>query len=189
MAHGRNLVLTAAGDALLGPARQALRAAVAARDSLDDVRGLSHGHLDLLVRAALLQRPITSAIAAFRRIHPQISLHIKEIRAEDALGGLIREGRHELALTYVPIPDTDLEVHELGVHRLCVIFPPGTGVDLPDPVPAAELGGVPIVAVPEEESRVRLHVETKLGHRRGSLSPAAAAFVELALARAVSSPG
>jgi DNA-binding transcriptional LysR family regulator len=145
---GRGMILTSAGHALLGPARRALRDVAAARASVDDVRGITHGHLDLLVMNGLMQPPITTAITAFRTEFPQFSVHVGALmRDEEPIADQLASGRYEVALTYLSVPEPDLEVHELAEHRVSVAFPPGQGTGLPEPLPLAALSGVPTVVV------------------------------------------
>src|SRR5687768_1707185 len=54
---GRTVRLTSAGEALLGPARQALRDAEVARAAVDAVRGLEAGWLDLVCLPTLAVDP------------------------------------------------------------------------------------------------------------------------------------
>src|SRR4051794_28969743 len=66
----RAVRLTAAGQALLGPARQALRDAASARAAVAAVVGLEAGHLDLTCLPTLAVHPLTELVGRFRRAHP-----------------------------------------------------------------------------------------------------------------------
>jgi DNA-binding transcriptional LysR family regulator len=56
---GRGLVLTAAGEALVAPARQVLRDATAARAAVAEVVSLRAGRLDIAAHAALTVDPLS----------------------------------------------------------------------------------------------------------------------------------
>ena len=62
--------LTAAGEALLGPARQALRDVEHAAAAVAAVTGLVAGHLDLACLPTLAADPVAELVGRFRREHP-----------------------------------------------------------------------------------------------------------------------
>ena len=74
--RGRQVVLTAAGEAFLGPARQVLRAATAVRDVAADVTGLRSGRLDLVALPTLAVDPLAELLGRFRAAHPGISVRV-----------------------------------------------------------------------------------------------------------------
>lgn len=143
---GRGVVLTAAGEALLGPARRALRDGDAARAVLDDLMGLSSGRLDILAWSVVSTYPLAGLVAAYRRHYPQITVHIADLRDEDDAGRLVRDGHHEIALAYLPVDARGLRVHALGTHEIHVVA--RDGADWPDPIPVRMLDDLPIVTVP-----------------------------------------
>ncbi|MQA97791.1 MAG: LysR family transcriptional regulator [Streptosporangiales bacterium] len=162
---GRGVVLTTAGEALLGPARRALRDRAAARAVLGDLAGLSGGRLDILAWSVVSTYPLAELVAAFRRRHPKVSVHITDLRDEDedAVGTLVRDGHFEIALAYVPIDGDGLRVHVLGDHEIQLALPPDVGADWPDPVPAALLAGLQLVSVPRPAT-MRWRIERSLAH-------------------------
>src|SRR6185503_18336438 len=92
----RSVVPTAAGEALLGPARQALRDAETARSAVAEVAGLEAGRLDLVSLPTLAVDPAAGLIGAFRRAHPGIVVRLVEPEDAAAVAGRVREGTSEL---------------------------------------------------------------------------------------------
>ncbi|MEV5538286.1 LysR family transcriptional regulator [Saccharopolyspora shandongensis] len=159
---GGGVVLTAAGEALLGPARRALRDRAAARAVLDDLVGLSSGRLDILAWSVVSTYPLAELVAAFRRRHPQITVHITDLRDEDDVGALVRDGHYEIAFAYPAVPDgRDLRVHRLGTHEIHLVLPADVGADWPDPVPVGLLADLPMISVPQN-STMRGRIERVL---------------------------
>nr|WP_240947842.1 LysR family transcriptional regulator [Planosporangium mesophilum] len=143
---GRGLVLTAAGKALTGPARQILQDANEARSAVADVADLRAGRLEVAAHAALAVDPLTSALAALRRRFPGVSVRLLEPRDDEEMARLVRDGSCELALTYLPIPDLGLPVRELGSQEVWGVLPPGTSV--PDgPLPVRLLHDTPVIGI------------------------------------------
>ena len=183
---GRGVVLTSAGEALLGPARRALRGRAVALSVLEDDEGLAGGRLEIMSWSVVSTSPLSRYVAAFRRRYPRITVHISDLRDEDDPVAMLRDGRHEIALAYLPVHGHDLHVHELGRHELYAVVPPGVRDDLPDPVPSRLLDGLPTCTVPQASS-MRVAVEQSLS-RSGARTREAAvtahrdALVPLAVA-------
>ena len=129
---GRGVVLTPAGRALVEPARQVLADASTARAAVVDVAGLAAGRLDVAAHAALMMDPLLPAVVELRRRYPGVAVRILEPRDDEDTARLLRSGRCELALAYLPVPDA--------------VLPPDA--DVPDgPLPLKALDGVPIIGV------------------------------------------
>jgi len=159
---GRGVVPTAAGEALRGPARRVLRDGAAARAVLDDLVGLSSGRLDILAWSVVATYPLGELVTEFRRRHPQITVHIADLRDEDDAAALVRDGHYEIALAYPEVKDTrGLRVHKMGAHEMQVVLPAGIGEDWPDPVPVGMLAELPIVSVPRNAT-MRVRIENVL---------------------------
>jgi LysR family transcriptional regulator, carnitine catabolism transcriptional activator len=237
---GRRVTLTAAGEALLEPARRALRDADTAREAAVEVAGLVAGHVDVVALPTLAVVPVAELVGRFRRAHPAVTVRLTEPEDPAALVAMLRDGRSELGFTELPLADDDLETRVLADQRYDAVLPPGSSA--PDavsaPIPLQRLAGLPLVTTPPGTStrhladdaftgaglRPTIAVETShrevivplvlagagaallphelaadaaargaeahpvrpaitrrigVAHRRGSLSPAARAFLEL----------
>lgn len=163
---GRGMVLTSAGRAFVGPARQILHDVVAAEGALVDEAGLPRGRLDVAVAAALAVHPLANLVGRFRKRYPNVSLRLSDLRDEQAGSSLIREGHCEAVLTHLPVPAGDLEVTELGEHEYWLVFPPGTEVGQRDPLPLSELPDLPLVIVPGGAGRVAIERALSAAHKR-----------------------
>lgn len=129
--RGRSLTLTAAGQAMVGPARRALRSLESVKESVRQVTGLSRGALDIAVAPQLAVDPAVPLIQAFRRRFPGVLIRMHEAEADVRGFEVLRRGEAELLIhehvgdypkhVSIPLPDA----------RLSVAFPPGTE-DLPD---------------------------------------------------------
>jgi DNA-binding transcriptional LysR family regulator len=239
---GRGLVLTAAGDALVGPARQALRDVETARAAVEAVAGLTAGHLELGALPTLAVDPLATLVGRYRVAHPDVTIHLADPRDATELAGLVGSGECELGLTVgsgTAERAHGLEVHALSRQDLLAVLPPGTRlpgrtigltrlagfalVAAPSGTATrlqfedafAQVGATPHVAVTAAQREAilplvlagagatlfprplaeqaaalgavvvpvtpRLSRAVVLAHRPGPLSPAAAAFVHLAL--------
>jgi DNA-binding transcriptional LysR family regulator len=196
------VVLSAAGRALLGPARQLVRDLAAARESVGS--STSSRALDIIAAAPLGTYPGAALVQSFRMARPDITVRLDRPDSDEDLLAGIRDGDHELGLTYLPLARLGLVEVELGRHELLLVFPPGTDVE-PGPVPLPRLAGVGLIGTPrgtwqrdlvESELRaagVRTRLVTDLGQRDTMLelvvSGVGVAFIVDAAAEAAAARG
>lgn len=121
---GRKLVLSAAGEALIAPARQALRDLATARASVAAVRELTGGRLDIATLPTLAVDPLAKIAGAFRRRYPAIALRFTEAETTTAVTELVSDGSCELGLAHLPLGDAALNTQELAMQELQIALPP-----------------------------------------------------------------
>jgi DNA-binding transcriptional LysR family regulator len=141
------VVLSAAGRALLGPARQLVRDLGSARESVGTTTATRA--LDLIAAAPLGTYPGAALVASFRLARPDVRVRMDRPDSDGDLPVAVREGGHELGLTYLPVPRLGLTEVELGRHELMLACPadqdPAPGADT---VPLRQLDGSGLIATP-----------------------------------------
>jgi DNA-binding transcriptional LysR family regulator len=153
---GRTVRLTSAGEALLGPARQALRDAEVARAAVDAVRGLEAGWLDLVCLPTLAVDPMAKLVGRFRAEHPGVQVRINE-PDDDALVEAVRSGASEVGIAELPIQAVDLDTVELGAHEFVAVLSPEVAARFGDrrTVSLTALATLPLVTTPPGTSTRR----------------------------------
>ncbi|GAA4803904.1 LysR family transcriptional regulator [Tomitella cavernea] len=168
---GRGMMLSAAGRAMVGPARRILRDTAAAEDLLAPRSGPLTGRLDILAFPAIASGPIVEVIGGFRREHPRVAIGFGALRDEDDAAGMLREGHCEFIAAHLPPgscnaggvgpvdggaqtadgEDGPIEVLPLGLQEYWLAYPPGTV--LPEgPVPLTDLPEIPMIFAPRGSS-------------------------------------
>lgn len=122
----RGVALTAAGEAILGPARDGTAALRAAREAVAAVTGVIAGTLDLATLPTLAAAPTASVVGAFRRAHPGVTVRIAHVEDPDAANEVLRSGRAEVAVTEIDSHRRGLVAVEIGRQRYVVAMPPGS---------------------------------------------------------------
>ena len=145
---GRTVRLTAAGEALLGPARQLLRDRDAALDAVAAVRELRRGTLDLVALPTLVAEPLAGLIGRFRSAHPGVSVHIADPEDNAALERRVAVGQSELGLTELPPRDDSFVTLRLERQEIVAVCPPGTQLARDGRLPVAELARLPLITTP-----------------------------------------
>ncbi|MGI8754688.1 MAG: LysR family transcriptional regulator [Acidimicrobiales bacterium] len=155
---GRRVVLTAAGQAFLEPARRMLRDAEVARAAVADVAGLGSGAVDVVALSTLVVEPLVPIVGRFRRAHPAVLVRITEPEDAAAVIGLVRSGGAELGLGDEAVPggDVSLVSDRLGTQALLAVLPPDTSIPAGRRLPVARLAGFPLITTPPGTSTRRL---------------------------------
>ena len=124
---GRRLVLTDAGRALIGPARQAVRVLATARASVAEVSGLRAGRVEIAVTPSQSVEPLARIIKAVTEKHPRLSIAVRAAATADDVVDKVRSGRAELGLlgTHAPLADARVAVHRIGLQRFVLVCPTG----------------------------------------------------------------
>ncbi|MGW0737219.1 LysR family transcriptional regulator [Streptomyces sp. NPDC002851] len=149
----QGVTLTAAGEALVGPARQVLRDLSTATSSVREVLGLSGGRLDIVSQTTLAVDPLAGLLGRFHAAHPEVTVRVIDPERGSEVVQMVRTGQCELGLV-------DASVKALGAGpELCgtalpeqemhVVLPP----DHPHPrtsdtIEPAELAALDLVVTP-----------------------------------------
>jgi DNA-binding transcriptional LysR family regulator len=144
---GRNVTLTDAGSALVGPARSVLRQLDAARQVTAEVTGLARGRLDLSALRTLAADPLPALVGPFLRAHPAVEVRIMSPDDPAELVDHVRTGAAEIGLTDAHYIQSGLLFVPLGPQHLQVVFPPGTPPPA-GPLSPRQLAGVPLIVTP-----------------------------------------
>jgi len=145
---GRGLRLSAAGEALVGPARRVVRAADEARDAISGVVELKTGRLEIAALATLAVDPMADLIGRFRDRYPGIEVRVHEPESADGVRALVRDGTCELGAAHLPLTGGQLISHLLGEQELLFVLPPESIAQADRPLGARELARTPLVVSP-----------------------------------------
>ena len=124
----RGVSLTAAGEALVEPARQMQRDLAVARESVGDVLGLKGGNLHIATVPALAVDPLAPMLGAFRRRHPEVTLRIIDPADVADTPTYVRGGRCEIGFVEGLSAQTGLCFHQLDAQEIVLVLPPGAAV-------------------------------------------------------------
>ncbi len=146
---GTGVRVTAAGEALVSPARQARRDLQIGRLAVEEVAGLEGGRLDLACLPTLAVAPLAPLVGAFRAGYPRVSIRLSDPQDTADLVHLVRSGESEVGLTEHLVAD-GLTTVELWSQEFLVVLPPGSTA--PSPFALRGLASLPLVATPPGSS-------------------------------------
>lgn len=147
-ARGRQVALTPAGEAFLGPARQVLRATDAVRHAAAEVAELRAGRLDLVTLPTLAVDPLADLLGRFRAAHPGVSIRVTAPDVRLAVIDQVRRGDAELGLAEVVHDLPGLDVHPVASQEVVLVAPPGTRLAQSRRVPRRRLGDLDLISTP-----------------------------------------
>ncbi len=150
---GRGVRLTAAGQALVVPARQARRDLEIGRLAVQEVAGLEAGRLDLACLPTLAVAPLAPLVGAFRAAYPKVSIRLSDPQDTAELLQFVRSGEAEVGVTERLEADGLVTV-ALWSQDFLVVLPPGSTASSPFSV--RDLATLPLVATPPGSSTRRL---------------------------------
>jgi DNA-binding transcriptional LysR family regulator len=141
---GRRLVLTAAGRALIAPAREVMRGLDLARATVEAVEGLLGGGLVVAAMPSQSVSPLAGMIAAFASRHPLVQITVRGASTPTDVQGMLATGEAELGLmaTEPRTPASpELEVLHLETQRFALLGRDEAALPAGDPVRPADLAG------------------------------------------------
>ncbi len=159
---GRRLVLTNAGNELIGPARVVLRDLDNAKASVQALKHLRTGRVDLITMPSPGIEPLTQILAAFASIYPGVTVNVEAAFTPDDVLGAVRSGQCEVGLLGAdrPVQAPDLNTLALESQPLILICGP-TDLVLPAKVGPQDLSGLRLI-VSQRGSLMRALVDDVL---------------------------
>jgi DNA-binding transcriptional LysR family regulator len=147
---GRGVTLSRAGTELVEPARQVLRDLRTARASMDSMKGLKRGSVELVAMPSPGIEPLATLIHRFTRHHPGVTVEVGAAFTPEEVVDGVRQGRCELGLVGSPASMRVAGVDVLELEEQPFVLIGGPGAEFPDgdPVPRSAVTGARLVVSP-----------------------------------------
>jgi DNA-binding transcriptional LysR family regulator len=147
---GRRIELTEAGRAMIGPARQVLRDMETARATVESVKGLRTGRLEIASMPSPAVQPLSEMIGAYRRRYPAMRVDVRAMPTAVAVAAQVRSGAVEIGLagTASQLHSPDVAVHPAGRQRFVLLAPPGGPLRPGRTVTLDDLAGLTAIVAP-----------------------------------------
>ncbi|CCH77975.1 Transcriptional regulator, LysR family [Nostocoides japonicum T1-X7] len=124
----RGTRLTPAGEALLEPARRALRSIDLARGAVQAVSEGEFGQLSIIANTLWAVDPLARMIGTFRILHPGVRFSVADPARRSEVLESVRVGAAELGLVDGRPPVGVLESRWLTNHELLAVIPPNSSL-------------------------------------------------------------
>ncbi|WP_033293969.1 LysR family transcriptional regulator [Amycolatopsis jejuensis] len=143
---GRRILLTTAGESLLGPARRVLADFTAIETVTASMRDLTAGRLTVTAPPSIAVHSLVPWIGAFVREYPAISVEFLEAPDSNRAAARVRRAEADLGVLEALRADAELVQYRCPPIELFVALPPGSVIGEGETVRFAELADVPFVA-------------------------------------------
>ncbi|MCE3554563.1 LysR family transcriptional regulator [Pseudonocardia sp. RS11V-5] len=175
---GADVVLTEAGRALVGPAREVGHGLELARASVEAVEGMRSGRVEIVATPSQAVSPLAGTIARFCAAHPEVRVVVRAAFTADEVVDAVCSGATELGLLAGarPLHATGLDLHPVARQRFVLVTPPES--TLAGPVGPDQLAGCRLIAGPpgtamrtvaDGLARHGASVAAECGHREAML--------------------
>lgn len=180
----RTVVLTPAGTQLLIPARQVVRGMDAARATIDALKGLGRGRLQITTMASPGVEPLTTLLRLFTAHHPDVEVVLgSAVDPEDALQS-VRTGAGEIGLlgAITPLAAADLVVLPIEEQGLVLVTTAAGDLTGRGRITARDLTGRRLITAQRgslihrfvtdlQSSGVDISIPLDVQHRRSTILP------------------
>ncbi|NBM15433.1 LysR family transcriptional regulator [Streptomyces sp. GC420] len=144
----RTVRLTEAGEAVLPYARAALAAVAGARHAVDELTGLTRGHVTLGMIATRASLGVPELLAGFHRAHPEVEITLTESDSAALLEAL-RAGRMDAAVVGLATgPPPGIAAQVLTEQPLMAAVSPGHPFAARRSLRLAALADEPLISLP-----------------------------------------
>ena len=147
---GRRIELTEAGRAMIAPARQVLRDLETTRATVESVKGLRAGRLEIASMPSPAVQPLSEMIGAYLRRYPAMRVDVRAVPTAAAVAGQVRTGAVEIGLagTATELRSPDVVVHPVARQRFVLLAPPGGPLPPGRAVTLDDLAGLTAIVAP-----------------------------------------
>lgn len=157
---GRQIHVTPEGRLVYERARRIVAAVSALKEEVADLAHPDRGRINLGAVTTVGLRLLPPILAAFKKEHPGIRVHVKAGRTQATIE-LLLEGEIELAILPTPVTHSRLRSVPLVEDPVVLVCAPDRRHELPDPLPLEQLGEIDLISF-QAPSRFRTFVEAML---------------------------
>ncbi|QUH03681.1 LysR family transcriptional regulator [Saccharopolyspora erythraea] len=147
---GRGAVLSDAGRELIAPARQVLRDLRTARATMDSLKGVRRGRVELVTMPSPGIEPLGTLTRLFTRRHPGVTVGADAAFTPEEVVRKVREGVCELGLVGAPGSVQAPGVDVMPLESQDFVLVGASDVEFPagNPVPRTALAGARLIVSP-----------------------------------------
>jgi DNA-binding transcriptional LysR family regulator len=120
----KKLILTAAGEVLIGHIRQTLKELSRAQAKIEELKGLRRGEITLAMMSGLASNLVPGTVKHFRSANPRVKLVLTLLATGDAIQSAVASGEADLGIGFDFAKDNNLKVLARANGRLGAVMAP-----------------------------------------------------------------
>lgn len=164
----RKLVLTAAGEVLIGHVRQTLKDLSRARDKIEELKGLRRGEITVAMMSGLASNLVPGTVKQFRAANPRVALHLTLLTTGEDIQSAVASGEADLGIGFDFTKDGNLKTLARAVGRLGATMAPNHPLAKRSQIRLSDCIDYPLV-IADASTAIRPYLDTAFA--RASLEP------------------
>src|SRR5260370_7748063 len=120
----RKLVLTAAGEILIGHIRQTLKELTRAQTKIEELKGLRRGEITLAMMSGLASNLVPGTVKQFRLANPRVKLVLTLFTTGEEIQSAVAGGEADLGIGFDFTKDSNLKVLSRAIGKLGAVMAP-----------------------------------------------------------------
>src|SRR6202045_3785917 len=120
----KKLILTAAGEVLIGHIRQTLKELTRAQAKIEELKGLRRGEITVAMMSGLASNLVPGTAKQFRLANPRVKLILTLFNTGDEIQSAVATGEADLGIGFDFTKDSNLKVLSRAVGKLGAVMAP-----------------------------------------------------------------
>jgi DNA-binding transcriptional LysR family regulator len=120
----KKLILTAAGEVLIGHIRQTLKELTRAQAKIEELKGLRRGEITVAMMSGLASNLVPGTVKQFRLANPRVKLILTLFTTGEEIQSAVANGEADLGIGFDFTKDSNLKVLARAVGKLGAVMAP-----------------------------------------------------------------
>lgn len=166
----KKLVLTAAGEVLIGHIRQTLKELTRAQVKIEELKGLRRGEITVAMMSGLASNLVPGTVKQFRAANPRVRLNLTLLTTGEEIQAAVAAGEADLGIGFDFTKHSNLKVLARAVGKLGAVMSPGHPLAKRSSIRLGDCIDYPLV-IADRSSAIRPYLDAAFA--RISLEPQA----------------
>jgi DNA-binding transcriptional LysR family regulator len=155
----KKLVLTAAGEILIGHIRQTLKELTRAQTKIEELKGLRRGEITLAMMSGLASNLVPGTVKQFRLANPRVKLVLTLFTTGEEIQSAVAGGEADLGIGCDCTKDSNLKVLARAIGKLGAVMAPSHPLAKRPAVRLSDCIDYPLV-IADGSSAIRPYLDT-----------------------------
>jgi DNA-binding transcriptional LysR family regulator len=155
----KKLVLTAAGEVLIGHVRQTLKELTRAQTKIEELKGLRRGEITMAMMSGLASNLVPGTVKAFRIANPRVKLNLTLFNTGEEIQFAVANGEADLGIGFDFTKDGNLKVLSRASAKLGAVMAPDHPLAKRTTIRLSDCIDYPLV-VADETSAIRPYLNS-----------------------------
>jgi DNA-binding transcriptional LysR family regulator len=155
----KKLVLTAAGEILIGHIRQTLKELTRAQTKIEELKGLRRGEITLAMMSGLASNLVPGTVKQFRLANPRVKLVLTLFTTGEEIQSAVAGGEADLGIGFDFTKDSNLKVLARAIGKLGAVMAPSHPLAKRPAVRLSDCIDYPLV-IADGSSAIRPYLDT-----------------------------